>query len=159
MISWFAMSVCGCDSQCRVATSFAAMALAVHVRSRPCLNAQYAVRPYFVAPLHLFPHCHVTLMLQAFSEINLTMKTFPYLTRLPVFCPWPTAAPTLTVASSSSRAQKQTGEFSTLYFALVYAPLVIRFIRLDNKHVVFGKVIDGMLTVRLRCHKELFVSV
>jgi hypothetical protein len=102
---------------------------------------------------------HVIFTHQVFTEISLTMKIFPYLIRLLVFCPWPTAAPTLTAVNSSSRAQKQTGEFLTLYFALLYAPLVIRFIRLDNKHVVFGKVIDGMLTVRLRCHKELFVSV
>jgi cyclophilin family peptidyl-prolyl cis-trans isomerase len=34
-------------------------------------------------------------------------------------------------------------------FRLILSPagLVMFFIRLDNKHVVFGKVIDGMLTV------------
>ena len=57
---------------------------------------------------------------QAFTEINSTMKTFLYPTRLLVFCLWPIADRTLMAVSFSSRARKQTGDSQLLCSVLFW---------------------------------------
>lgn len=76
------------------------------------------------------------------------MKTFPYPTRRLVFFLWLIAVRIRMAANSSLHAQKLIGAFALLEFCF-HGDACFFFIRLDNKHVVFGKVIDGMLTVSL----------
>jgi hypothetical protein len=81
--------------------------------------ARAFTRAFFYGHHFLFAFCSAEVFFltvisfvpvhQAFTETNLTMKTFPYLIRLLAFCPWPTVAQIPMAVNSSSRVQKRTG--------------------------------------------------
>lgn len=70
---------------------------------------------FFVAFRHIF--LPFTPTQQAFTEISLMTKTFHYPILVLAFCLWQIVAQTPMAVNSSSRAQKQTGAFSSYSFA------------------------------------------
>jgi hypothetical protein len=93
---------------CRAATLFVGTEQAAHVwRVHSPAHARWACLALCVLFFDsIFLDRHFD---QASTEINLTMKTFPYLIRLLAFCPWPTVAQTPMAVNFSSLVQKQTG--------------------------------------------------